>query len=209
MTQQSTQDDNHQTEENRNRSNEHPVVSHSSFSIIRQIAGINWKGQCRYVKNDANSNKNSFSPNSAFILNGGMRLDVNETGIQITSFIEFPNGKVREVVMYGEKEKNAQQEQQHQGSIDLYPVGTSSNGPIYMRITELSPDTILFHELERSTDKVVLTGSISVAQAIGRGSDHDKEIGSPEELVQVSHELGDTNDDCVIKGHQVWRYKNI
>jgi hypothetical protein len=170
-------------------------------------------------------------------LSGGIRFDiVNATGVRISSFIEFPNGKVREVVMYGEGKQdpaivvtNGVEMEENlvsdgggcsnhtsagSSTIDLYPA-VNTNGPIYMRISELLPDTILFHELERSTDKIILTGSLSVVQLGGDGGeqgDHSSCAGGGGvhimELVQVSHELdGGGTDGNIIKGHQVWRYK--
>lgn len=171
---------------------------HEYFPVLSKIAGINWKGNCTYV--DTN-----LSPISNLKLRGGVRFDVNATAgtVQMSSFTEFPNGKVREIIMKGQKSTT-----NSSGSVlDLYPVGTT-NGPIYMKITELLPDTILFHELERSTDKMILTGSLSIVQVLeGEGGRRDGVGVTRTELVQISHELaGGGTNDCTIQGHQVWRY---
>ena len=59
------------------------------------------------------------------------------------------------------------------------------NGPICMALTELAPDTILINEVDSASGKIVLTASLSLVTAGGVS-------GRVSELVQVSHEVGDT-----------------
>lgn len=77
------------------------------------------------------------------------------------------------------------------------------NGPIYMVVTELAPDTILINEVDSASGKIVLTASLSLVTG-GVSS-------RVNELIQVSHEVGDTSSSSggasnnIIEGHQVWR----
>jgi len=68
-------------------------------------------------------------------------------------------------------------------------------GPIYMMVSELYPDTVLVNEVETMSGKVVMTTSLSV-------------VNGGEELVMVSHEVGtDGMVRTTIDGHQIWRLK--
>ena len=104
-------------------------------------------------------------------------------------------------------------------SFNLFSYSEDMNiGPIYMKMIELPPDTILFQELERSSDKVILTGSLSIIQQEMQGDDHgdvprqqQNQKQQQQQLVQISHELcynnhTDIANNYVIKGHQVWRF---
>jgi len=66
-------------------------------------------------------------------------------------------------------------------------------GPIYMTVAELYPDTVLVNEIEAMSGKVVMTTSVSV-------------VNGGEELVMVSHEVG-SGRSTMIDGHQIWRLK--
>jgi hypothetical protein len=198
----SPQDYNHPPEDDEEENSRSHNHLHEYFPVLSQIAGINWKGNCTYIDTNLSSISN-------LKLSGGVRFDVNAIAgtVQMSSFIEFPNGKVREIIMKGQK--NTTNSSSH--VLDLYPPVGTTNGPIYMKITELLPDTILFHELERSTDKMILTGSLSIVQQVEGGGDGGGGVGvTRTELVQISHELaGGGTNDCTIQGHQVWRYTYI
>jgi hypothetical protein len=154
------------------------------FPVLRRIAGIEWTGACRYVGAELTYVKD-------LKLFGGIRYELaNKNGNEVctlSSFFTFPDGKTREVVMTGNLP-------QGDGPLKLEAVG--GDGPIYMLLTELAPDTILINEMDQASGNVVLTASLSLV-----GND---------ELVQVSHEVGDAGNDSAssnIEGHQVWRLK--
>ncbi|KAL7456456.1 hypothetical protein ACHAWC_008621 [Mediolabrus comicus] len=78
----------------------------------------------------------------------------------------------------------------------LHPV--DNDGPIIMKISEIIPDTILINEIEKDTGRIIMTSSISIVHTSRGGL----------ELVGVSHEVGDNNDDTeTIEGHQIWRMR--
>lgn len=198
------------------------------FPVLHRIAGIEWTGPCRYVGADLKHVKD-------LKLFGGIRYDVtvpnksstNTAGDDTTStssdddhdvvmctlssFLTFPNGKTREVVMTGAIPTAAQGSTSGDadaGTLRLNAV--EGNGPIYMVLTELAPDTILINEVDKASGKVVLTSSLSLVSTRttpGGGG------GGLDELVQVSHEVGDDNsgaaasNNIIIEGHQVWRLK--
>jgi hypothetical protein len=149
------------------------------FPVLRKIQGIDWEGECRYTGADLNP--------APFLLKGGSRYDLDmeaDNTCTLTSFLTFPNGQTRRVSMSGKR-----------GSLDrpsmrLDPV--EEEGPIYMVLTELAPDTVLLNEVDKESGKIILTASISL-------------VNGGTELVQVSHEVGDK--DTPIEGHQVWRLK--
>jgi hypothetical protein len=157
------------------------------FPVLHRISGIEWTGPCRYVDADLKFVKD-------LKLFGGIRYDVdtNDTDdtvvCTLSSFLTFPNGKTREVVMTGTLPRG--------GDATLRLDAAEGNGPIYMVLTELAPDTILINEVDQASGKVVLTASLSLVT----GADRD-------ELVQVSHEVGDSAASNIIEGHQVWRLK--
>lgn len=149
-----------------------------AYPVLSRIAGINWTGECRYVNAD-------LVYASQLKLVGGVRYDINdeqdETFITLSSFLTFPNGNTREVVMQGTKSATSP-------TIRLNSTA-NDGGPIYMLLTELAPDTILINEIEEASGKTILTSSLSVTN---------------EGLVQISHEVGDGGENA-IEGHQVWR----
>ena len=64
-----------------------------------------------------------------------------------------------------------------------------------MVLTELPPDTMLIQDVENSSGRVIMTYSISLV---------GKKNKMVDEIVQVSHEIGDTRSEIPIEGHQVW-----
>ena len=163
------------------------------FPVLSQIDGINWEGKCRYV--DGN-----LKP-ANFILTGGTRYDLGRRNAKkkdaddkdssddmctLTSFLVFPDGRSRNVQFKGKRGSL------ERPSMRLDPVG--EGGPIYMVLTEMPPDTVLLNEVDKATGKIVMTCSLSI-------------INGGQELVQVSHEVGDAKSDMPIEGHQIWRLK--
>jgi hypothetical protein len=152
-----------------------------TFPVLSFISGKEWNGRCRYVNAELKLANN-------LKLVGGLRYDIEETTCTLSSFLTFPNGQTREVVMKGVKEDGP--------SPTLRLDSTSEDGgPIYMLLTELSPDTVLINEVEKSSGKIIMTSSLSI-------------VNEGKELVQVSHEVGD-GTDASIEGHQVWRLKQV
>ncbi len=159
------------------------------YPVISRIANTEWTGRCKYTGAD-------LSPLNIKLV-GGVRYDIVAPGadddnqqhfVRLSSFLTFPNGKTREVVMQGRKD----------GTHPLKLVSIEDDGPIYMLLTELAPDTILINEIEKSSGRTIMTASLSIVE---------KDNGEME-LIQISHEVGD-NDVSLIEGHQTWRlYKN-
>jgi hypothetical protein len=178
------------------------------FPVLRRIAGIEWTGPCRYVGADlkfVNDLK----------LFGGLRYEISRSGdtsstaasednvqhdvCTLSSFLTFPNGKTREVVMTG----NMLQHDDDGDGILRLDAAQANGGPIYMILTELAPDTILINEVDSASGKIVMTSSLSLVTTGGVS-------GRVVELVQVSHEVGDNDGggaSNIIEGHQVWRLK--
>jgi len=149
-----------------------------AFPVLKQIQGIDWTGDCRYVGSDLQP--------ASFLLKGGLRYDLEEDNVvKLTSFLTFPSGKTRQVEMRGERGSL------ERASMRLDP--TEEEGPIYMVITEVAPDTVLVNEVEKASGKIVMTSSLSITE------------GTSPELIQISHELG--GPDTPVEGHQVWRLK--
>jgi len=146
------------------------------FPVLKKIQGIDWVGKCRYVGTDLKP--------ASFVLRGGVRYELEKDVLRMTSFLTFPNGNVRQVIMEGKRRS------QERASMRLDATG--EGGPIYMVLTELAPDTILINEVEKASGKVIMTSSLSV-------------VNGGKELVQVSHELGGSK--APVEGHQVWRLK--
>ncbi|KAL7544351.1 hypothetical protein ACHAWF_010505 [Thalassiosira exigua] len=153
----------------------------ATFPVISKISGIEWTGSCRYV--DA-----SLKHVTNLNLSGGVKYDINGTELTLSSFLTFPNGQTRQVVMRGERNEPGD-------VMTLMPVEES--GPIVMKVSEILPDTILINEVEIESGKTVMTSSVSIMQG-QRGV----------ELVGASHEVGDglgESNSAVIEGHQIWR----
>lgn len=149
-----------------------------AFPVISKIAGIEWTGSCKYVGGDLVHVSN-------LKLSGGVKYDIDGTKLTLSSFITFPNGKTRQVVMEGERKDDEEK------CLTMNPVDES--GPIVMKVSEIGPDTILINEIEKASGRVIMTSSISIV-----------ETSKGLELVSVSHEVGDGGNDS-IEGHQIWR----
>ena len=155
-------------------------------NMLSRIAGLEFTGDCRYVDS-------ALTPLTSLKLSGGTKYDItNGTTLQLTSFLTFPNGKTRTVVMQGERQIFPPKHE----VTTLEPVDDA--GPIVMQLSEVYPDTILINEVEKATGRVVMTTSLSIVKGM-------KGI----ELVGVSHEVGGSGASgeggVAIEGHQVWR----
>lgn len=148
------------------------------YPALSRIAGINWTGDCRYVGPD-------LVHLSKLKLTGGVRYEINGTDVTLSSFLTFPNGNTREVMMTGNRDSENSSPVIHLRSVE-------EGGPITMQVTEIGTDTILINEVEVATGKTILTASLSIIEG-SKGM----------EIVQVSHEVGDGKQ--AIEGHQVWR----
>jgi hypothetical protein len=149
------------------------------FPVLHRLAGGTWQGEMRYAGP-------SLEP-APFTLRGTTRCVLEGKCVQLESSVTLPNGKTRTVVMQGKREGETG------GSFRLDPLDAA--GPIYMRIAELEPDTVLVQEFNRTDGRVVLTSSISVVEG-------------GEELVQIAHETADDPaQGTPIEGIQVWRMR--
>ena len=184
------------------------------FPVISKIAGIEFTGSCRYINSKLEHVTN-------LKLFGGVKYEIigtkqqqeqqqqqkkQQVQLKLSSFLTFPNGQTRQVVMQGERcssSNNNNDDDSKDGSnanniMTLHPI--DNDGPIIMKISEIIPDTILINEVEKDSGRVIMTSSISLVQT-SRGL----------ELVGVSHEVGDdSNNDGsteTIEGHQIWRMR--
>ena len=153
------------------------------YPVISRIASKNWTGTCKYIGAD-------LIHLSQLKLTGGVRWDINENANNVTlsSYLTFPNGDTREVVMtggHGDGDGSS-----YSPILTLNPI--NNDGPIKMLVSEIGPDTILINEVDVTSGKIIMTCSTSIV----RGTN------GKEELVQTSHEVGDYGG---IEGHQVWR----
>jgi hypothetical protein len=178
------------------------------FPVLRRISGIEWTGTCRYVGADLALVKE-------LTLFGGIRYDVSDGDgdalctCTLSSFLTFPNGKTREVVMTGTiPSRNTSHKSAGTTTTTQLRLHAAEdkNSPIYMVLTELAPDTILINEVDSASGAIVLTASLSLVTGTGNGAGA---VGRHDELIQVSHEVGDNNNNKknIIEGHQVWRLK--
>lgn len=164
----------------------------AAFPVLRRISGVEWTGACRYVNAE-------LVHAEELKLVGGLRYDITDdddddtSTVTLSSFLTFPNGQRREVVMTGSNNKAG-------GAALRLDSAAEEGGPIYMMLTELAPDTVLINEVEKETGEIVMTSSLSVMSAYRSGA-------SETELVQVSHEVGDGSSSSKVEGHQVWRLK--
>eukprot|EP00579_Thalassiosira_antarctica_P000128 CAMPEP_0201868910 /NCGR_PEP_ID=MMETSP0902-20130614/2616_1 /ASSEMBLY_ACC=CAM_ASM_000551 /TAXON_ID=420261 /ORGANISM="Thalassiosira antarctica, Strain CCMP982" /LENGTH=249 /DNA_ID=CAMNT_0048394315 /DNA_START=23 /DNA_END=772 /DNA_ORIENTATION=+ len=151
------------------------------FPVIRRISGIDWEGDCRYIDAD-------LKPVADLKLTGGLRYDVDtvDAACTLSSFLTFPNGQARRVVMAGFQTPGSP-------TMRLDAVD-EEGGPIYMTVAEMYPDTVLVNEVEAMSGKVVMTTSLSIVDG-GKG------------LVMVSHEVGSGGPTTQIDGHQIWRLR--
>lgn len=165
-----------------NTSSSSTITPFKAFPTISKIAGIEWTGSCRYVNADLVHLSN-------LKLSGGVKYEIDGTKLTLTSFLTFPSGATRQVVMQGERKETTSNSVN--APIDMYSV--EEGGPIMMKISEIAPDTILIHEVEIASGKTIMTSSVNIVQGM-KGL----------ELVGVSHEVGDDIQKA-IEGHQIWR----
>ena len=167
------------------------------FPVINRIAGTEFTGSCRYINSKLQHVTN-------LKLFGGVKYEIiDNTQLKLSSFLTFPNGQTRQVVMQGGRNvvnNNGDDEKDSSNVMTLYPI---EDGPIIMKVSEIVPDTILINEVERESGKIIMTSSISIVQSM-RGL----------ELVGVSHEVGDVaaadddkGDATAIEGPQIWRMR--
>lgn len=162
---------------------------HLVFPVISKIAGMEMTGTCRYINTH-------LTPLANLQLTGGVKYDINGTSLTLSSYLTFPNGQTRNVIMKGTRSLYALPPKHE--VMTLTPI--DDEGPIIMKLSEVYPDTILINEIEKSSGNIVMTSSVSIVKGM-KGL----------ELVGISHEVGDvTAKDKeegvdVIEGHQVWR----
>ena len=69
--------------------------------------------------------------------------------------------------------------------LDPTPTIEGNDGPIYMVVTELGPDTIMINEVDKVSKMIVMTSSLSLVFDDSTDDDNKK----IKELIQVSHEV--------------------
>jgi len=151
------------------------------YPVISRLAGKNYTGTCKYINED-------LVHLSKLRLFGGLRWDINGREVTLSSYITFPNGNTREVVMKGCRSKD----EKYTPVLTMLP---EEEGPIRMLVSEVGADTILVNEVEMASGKVIMTCSTTITYG----------VDGKEELVQVSHEVGDNG----IEGHQVWKLTEL
>jgi len=62
------------------------------YPVISRLAGKNYTGTCKYINQD-------LVHLSKLKLFGGLRWDINGREVTLSSYLTFPNGNTREVVM--------------------------------------------------------------------------------------------------------------
>mmetsp|Transcript_26954 Transcript_26954/g.45926 ORF Transcript_26954/g.45926 Transcript_26954/m.45926 type:complete len:242 (-) Transcript_26954:248-973(-) len=155
------------------------------YPVISQIGGMEFTGSCRYINAE-------LTPLTSLKLSGGAKYEIEGTTVTLSSYLTFPNGQTRNVIMKGSRNNLPERNAPEHEVITLEPI--DEGGPILMKLSEVYPDTILINEVEKATGKIVMTSSINIVRGVS---------GSLE-LVGVSHEVGDDNDNA-IEGHQIWR----
>lgn len=177
------------------------------FPVISKIAGTEFTGTCRYINSKLQHVTN-------LKLFGGVKYEIigsthnqqqqeqqqEQLQLKLSSFLTFPNGQTRQVVMQGERRSSSRSTNDDDNIMTLHPA--DNDGPIIMKISEIIPDTILINEVEKNSGRIIMTSSISIVQTSRGGL----------ELVGVSHEVGDDNNDGsssaeTIEGHQIWRMR--
>ena len=151
------------------------------YPVISRLAGKNYTGTCKYINDD-------LVHLSKLKLFGGLRWDINGREVTLSSYLTFPNGNTREVVMKGCRSKD----EKYTPVLTMLP---EQEGPIRMLVSEVGADTILVNEVEMASGKVIMTCSTTITCG----------LDGKEELVQVSHEVGDDG----IEGHQVWKLTEL
>lgn len=151
------------------------------FPVLNRIDGINWQGHCSEV--DANMRTMRNRPT----LSGGMRYDLHRNGTcTMTSVLMGPDGRTHEIMLQGTRVGKS-----NKRSIRLDPV--SEDSPFYTVLTEVPPETILLNEVDKATNKVIFTASVTLA--------------SEDELVQISHEVEPGQSGIEEEGHKIWRLR--
>lgn len=151
------------------------------FPVLNQIDGINWQGYCSEV--DANMQAFKHRPT----LSGGMRYDLHRNGTcTMTSVLMSPDGRTHQILLQGTRVGKS-----NKRSIRLDPITEES--PFYTVLTEVPPETILLNEVDKATNKVIFTASVSIA--------------SEDELVQISHEVEPGQNGVQDEGHKIWRLR--
>ena len=69
------------------------------YPVISRLAGKNYTGTCKYINED-------LVHLSKLKLYGGLRWDINGREVTLSSYLTFPNGNTREVVMKGCRSKD-------------------------------------------------------------------------------------------------------
>jgi len=151
------------------------IREETAFPVISRIAGGVWEGEMRYAGAELQA--------APFVLSGSTSCVIEGACCTMESSVTFPNGKTRTVTMRGE------QTGERGSSFRLDPLDEA--GPIYMRLAELAPDTVLLQEYNKTDERVVLTASISIVQG-------------GNELIQIAHEMADKLG-APVKGYQIWR----
>jgi hypothetical protein len=63
------------------------------FPVLSKINGVNWEGTCRYVNDE-------LIPQKSLKLMGGIRFDfLGKNGVELNSYLTFPNGNRRDIEM--------------------------------------------------------------------------------------------------------------
>lgn len=145
------------------------------FPVLSRIACGVWEGEMRYAGAALEA--------APFVLSGTTKCVLEGRRCTLESSVTFPNGKTRTVTMRGDKTGEIG------SSFRLDPLDEA--GPIYLRLAELAPDTVLLQEFNKTDQRVVLTASISLLEG-------------GKELVQVAHEAADA-PGAPAKGFQIWR----
>jgi hypothetical protein len=149
------------------------------FPVLNQIDGVNWQGSCEVVGADMREQRRRTQ------LFGGMRYDLHRNGTcTMTSILMNQDGRTHQIKLQGTRVGKSIKR-----SIRLDPINEDS--PYYTVLTEVPPDTILLNEVDKATNKVIFTASVSIA--------------NPEELIQVSHDIDARG--MKEEGHKIWRLK--
>jgi hypothetical protein len=144
------------------------------FPVISKIAGIEFTGSCRYINSKLQhaTNLKLFGGVKYEIIGSSTQhqeqqqqqeqLQQQQLQLRLSSFLTFPNGQTRQVVMQGERSSSSRTTNDDDTTNDdvmtLHPV--DNDGPIIMKISEIIPDTILINEVEKDSGRIIMTSSI-------------------------------------------------
>mmetsp|Transcript_22751 Transcript_22751/g.40256 ORF Transcript_22751/g.40256 Transcript_22751/m.40256 type:complete len:268 (+) Transcript_22751:96-899(+) len=149
-------------------------VPAEKYPVMKRIAGHTWEGKMLYASGS------ELTP-APFKLNGATRCYLDGRMCILDTLVTLPNGKTRRLLMSGNTSTV-----DNDFTVKLEPV--DDKGPISLFISEVPPDTLLIHEVEKATGKVVLAGSMTI-------------VADGEEIVQVSHEI----ENGKPQGAQIWK----